>query len=93
MSNPKLATKVRKLLEARLARRLETDASEASAFYFRIGSIVHLLFLLEGDSEGMPGIGATMSARNQLLGSDVVWAEVKNEKSEEAEEKKKEAVN
>ena len=92
MSNPKLATKVRKLLEARLARRLETDASEVSGFHFRIGSIVHLLFLLDGDSEGMPGIGASMSALNQLLGANVVWVEAENAKSEE-DEAEKETVN
>ncbi|MGB2635939.1 MAG: hypothetical protein WAM58_18565 [Candidatus Acidiferrum sp.] len=50
----------------------------------KIGSMAHMLFLLIGDSEVMPGFNTAMSALVQLVGRELLWEEPKAEEETEA---------
>ncbi len=68
----KAAENIRKLLLGRIARLLGCEPSDLSAM--RIGTMVHFLFLLIGDSEVMPGFNTAVTALRDLLGHELLWA-------------------
>jgi hypothetical protein len=41
----------------------------------KIGTLVHVSFLLWGDGEGLGGFHSTMIGVLQILGHEIVWAE------------------
>ncbi len=65
---------------ARIARLVGCDVQELP--FLKPGSCAHLLFLLIGDSEVMPGFNTALSALVQLLGRDLLWEEPKAEEAE-----------
>jgi hypothetical protein len=78
------AEKIRALLEGRIARLLGCEPSDLSSM--KIGSMVHFLFLLVGDSEMLSGFNSAMSALLQLLGRDLLWEEPKPEEADTPKE-------
>jgi len=78
----KLASeKIRARLERRLATFLGCEASELPRM--KIGTLIHTLFLLWGDSEELGGFHTSMGAVLQILSNEIVWDV--EPKSEEAE--------
>ncbi len=81
--NKKLAAeKIRAHLEGRIARLLGCEPTDLPRM--KIGSMAHMLFLLIGDSEVMPGFNTAMSALVQLVGRELLWEEPKAEEETEA---------
>ncbi len=71
MNRELAAQKIRACLESRIARLLECQPSDLS--HLRIGTLVHTIFLLRGDSEELGGFNTSMKALLDLLGYEVVW--------------------
>ena len=73
--NKKLAEisvqKIRALLEKRIAEILGCQPSDLP--YMKLGVLVHLSFLLKGNSHEIGGFGATMEGVLKLAGYDLVW--------------------
>jgi hypothetical protein len=80
MNKELAAQKIRALLEARLGRLLDCKPEELPRM--KIGSMAHLLFLLMGDSEVMPGFNTALSVLVLLLGPELLWEEPKSEDRE-----------
>jgi hypothetical protein len=78
------ARRIRKRLEQRLANFLGCESHDLAPL--KLGTLIHALFLFEGDTEVLPGFNTAMGAILQLLGKDIVWMDV-SEKTEESEEK------
>jgi hypothetical protein len=76
------ALKIRAGLERRLAVFLGCDAGDLPGM--KIGTLVHVAFLLWGDGEALGGFHSTMIGILQLLGHEVVWAEPKVDVDETA---------
>jgi hypothetical protein len=83
------ATKIRTLLERRIAEILECQPPELP--YMKLGVLVHFAFLLKGNSHELGGFGASMDAVLKTLGNDIVWDI--EPKREEAEAPKPEVIN
>lgn len=81
--NKKLAAeKIRGHLERRLAQLLGCTPEQLPRL--KLGTCVHLLFALRGDSQDLGGFETTISGLLQLLGPEIVWDMKANE--EEIEE-------
>ena len=76
------AGRIRKRLEQRLATFLGCETLDLAPL--KLGSLIHTLFLLEGDTEVLPGFNTAMGAVLQLLGRELVW-ENTEPKAEETE--------
>ena len=77
-----MAGKLREHLERRVAQELECKPSDLPRM--KIGTLVHLLFLLRGSSEELGGFHTSMSAVLQLLGHEIVWDIEPKEESDES---------
>jgi len=75
------AQKIRARLERRLATFLGCEAGDLPRL--KLGTLVHTLFLLWGDSEELGGFHTSMSSILQILSHEIVWdLEPKEEKKE-----------
>jgi len=75
------AEKIRARLEKRLATFLGCELQELPRM--KLGTLVHTLFLLLGDSEELGGFYTSMDGVLQLVGREMVWdIEPKTEEAE-----------
>jgi len=75
------AEKIRARLERRLATFLGCEPRELPRM--KLGTLVHTLFLLWGDSEELGGFHTSMSGVMQILSHEIVWdVEPKAEETE-----------
>ena len=75
------AEKIRARLEKRLATFLGCELRELPRM--KLGTLVHTLFLLLGDSEELGGFHTSMDGVLQLVGREMVWdIELKAEEAE-----------
>jgi len=65
------AEKIRVRLEKRLATFLGCELQELPRM--KLGTLVHTLFLLWGDSEELGGFHMSMDGVLQLVGREIVW--------------------
>jgi hypothetical protein len=65
------AGKIRARLEKRLASFLGCDPHEIPRM--KLGTLVHTLFLLLGDSEELGGFHTSMDGVLKLVGNEIVW--------------------
>jgi len=75
------AEKIRARLERRLATFLGCEVGDLPRM--KLGTLVHTLFLLWGDSEELGGFHTSMSGVMQILSHEIVWDV--EPKAEEAE--------
>ncbi len=86
------AEKIRARLETRLANFLGCEVGDLPRM--KLGTLVHTLFLLLGDSEELGGFHTSMDGVLQLVGREIVWdIEPKTEEAEEEAETPKVVVN
>jgi hypothetical protein len=75
------AEKIRARLEKRLATFLACEVGDLPRM--KIGTLVHTLFLLLGDSEELGGFHTSMDGVLKLVGNEIVWdIEPKTEEAE-----------
>ena len=75
------AEKIRARLEKRLANFLGCEVGDLPRL--KLGTLVHTLFLLLGDSEELGGFYTSMDGLLQLVGREIVWdVEPKTEEAE-----------
>lgn len=65
------AEKIRARLEKRLATFLGCELRELPRM--KLGTLVHTLFLLWGDSEELGGFHTSMAGMVQVLSHEIVW--------------------
>jgi hypothetical protein len=65
------AVKIRARLEKRLAAFLGCEVGDLPRT--KLGTLVHTLFLLLGDSEELGGFHTSMDGMLQLVGREIVW--------------------
>ncbi len=80
MDKKAAAEKIRARLESRLARFLGCDAKELPAL--RLGDLVHLMFLLWGDTEELGGFNTSASGVAEIVSREVMWEMPKKEETE-----------
>jgi hypothetical protein len=81
MNRELAAQKIRARLERRIATFLGCEVGDLPRM--KIGTLVHMLFLLFGDTEDLGGFSTSMSGVLQILSNEVVWdAEPKMEEAE-----------
>jgi hypothetical protein len=81
MNKELAAQKIRARLERRIANFLGCEVGDLPRM--KIGTLVHMLFLLFGDTEDLGGFSTTMSGVLQILGYELVWdIETKVEEAE-----------
>lgn len=80
MDKEKAAEKLKELLEGRIARLLGCEPEDLPKM--RLGSMVHFLFLAQGDAQTMPGFGGSFRVLLDILGNEAVWAEPQTEETE-----------
>jgi hypothetical protein len=66
-----IADAIRRHLERRVACLLNVKPEELPRL--KLGTLVHFMFLLKGDSEELGGFNTTMSAVLQLVGHELTW--------------------
>ncbi len=76
------AEKIRARLEKRLATFLGCEPHEVPRM--KLGTLVHTLFLVWGDSEELGGFHTSMSGMMQILSHEIVW-DIETPKTGEAE--------
>jgi hypothetical protein len=75
------ADKIRARLERRLATFLGCEVGDLPRM--KIGTLVHMLFLIWGDSEELGGFYTSMDGVLKILGNEIVWdVEPKTEEAE-----------
>ena len=75
------AERIRARLEKRLANFLGCEVGDLPRL--KLGTLVHTLFLVLGDSEELGGFHTSMDAVLQLVGREIVWdVELKVEETE-----------
>ena len=82
-----MAEKVRARLEKRLATFLGCEPHELPRM--KLGTLVHTLFLLWGDSEELGGFHTSMAGMIQILNHEIVW----DIEPKETEETPREVIN
>jgi len=82
-----VAEKVRARLEKRLATFLGCEPHELPRM--KLGTLVHTLFLLWGDSEELGGFHTSMAGMIQILNHEIVW----DIEPKETEETPREVIN
>ena len=65
------AEKIRARLEKRLATFLGCEVGDLPRM--KLGTLVHTLFLLLGDSEELGGFHTSMDGVLKLVGNEIVW--------------------
>jgi hypothetical protein len=71
MNKELAAQKIRARLEKRLANFLQCEVGDLPRM--KIGTLVHTLFLLLGDSEELGGFHMSMDGVLKLVGNEIVW--------------------
>jgi hypothetical protein len=71
MNKELAAQKIRARLERRVATFLGCEVGDLPRM--KIGTLVHTLFLLYGDTEEVGGFNTSMSGVLQILGYELVW--------------------
>ena len=71
MDNKLAAEKIRARLEKRLATFLGCEKRDLPRM--KIGTLIHTIFLLLGDTEELGGFYTSMSGVLQIVGHEVVW--------------------
>ena len=74
------AEKIRARLEKRLATFLGCELGQLPRM--KLGTLVHTLFLLWGDSEELGGFHTSMAGMLQILNHEIVW-EIEPKETEE----------
>jgi hypothetical protein len=75
------AEKIRARLERRLATFITCEVGDLPRL--KIGTLVHTLFLLLGDSEELGGFNTSMGGLMQILSHEILWdIEPKTEEAE-----------
>ena len=74
------AEKIRARLEKRLATFLGCEVGDLPRL--KIGTLIHTLFLLLGDTEELGGFHTTMAGVLQILGHEIVW-DIETKETEE----------
>jgi len=80
------AEKIRARLEKRLAKFLACEAGDLPRM--KLGTLVHTLFLLWGDSEELGGFHTSMGGLMQILSHEILW-----DIEPKAEETPREVIN
>jgi hypothetical protein len=76
------AERIRARLEKRLATFFACEVRDLPRM--KIGTLIHTLFLLLGDTEELGGFYTSMSGVLQIVGHEIVWdIEAKNEDEKE----------
>ena len=84
MNKELVARKLRECLENRIAGILDCQPSDLSQL--KLGTLVHLLFMLRGNSEDVGGFSTTIRAVLDLVGNEIVWKVPEDDQpAEEAE--------
>lgn len=82
MDNKLAAEKIRARLEKRLATFLACEVRDLPRM--KIGTLIHTLFLLLGDTEELGGFYMSMSGVLQIVSQEIVWdIDTKNEDEKE----------
>ena len=82
MDNKLAAEKIRARLEKRLATVLACEVRDLPRM--KIGTLIHTLFLLLGDTEELGGFYMSMSGVLQIVSQEIVWdIDTKNEDEKE----------
>ena len=76
------AEKIRARLEKRLATFLACEVGDLPRM--KIGTLVHMHFLLLGDTQEIGGFSTTMGGVLQILSNEIVW-DIETPKTEEVE--------
>jgi len=71
MNKELAAQKIRARLERRVATFLGCEGGDLPRM--KIGTLVHTLFLLYGDTEEVGGFNTSMSGVLQILSTEIVW--------------------
>lgn len=91
MDKGRAADNIRRHLERRIAFLLNVKPEELPKL--KLGTLVHLLFALCGDSEEIGGFRTTIQGVLQLVGQEIVWADPSEPVDEEAKTEEKVVVN
>ena len=91
MDKGRAADNIRRHLERRIAFLLNVKPEELPKL--KLGTLVHLLFALCGDSEEIGGFRTTIQGVLQLVGHEIVWADPSEPVDEEAKPEEKVVVN
>ena len=82
MDNKLAAEKIRARLEKRLATFLACEVRDLPRM--KIGTLIHTLFLLLGDTKELGGFYMSMSGVLQIVSQEIVWdIDTKNEDEKE----------
>jgi len=82
VDNKLAAEKIRARLEKRLATFLACEVRDLPRM--KIGTLIHTLFLLLGDTEELGGFYMSMSGVLQIVSQEIVWdIDTKNEDEKE----------
>ena len=81
MDKKLVAEKIRARLEKRIADILECKSSELPRM--KLGTCLHFLFLLKGESEELGGFHTSMAALLHLVGQDLTW-DIEEEENKES---------
>jgi hypothetical protein len=71
MNKELAAQKIRARLERRIATFLGCEVGDLPRM--KLGTLLHLLFMLFGDTEDLGGFSTSMSGMLQILSNEVVW--------------------
>jgi hypothetical protein len=82
MDKRAVAGRIRKRLEQRLSNFLKCEPQDLARL--KLGTLIHTLFLFEGDTEVLPGFNTAMGAVLSLVGNELVWEEPRAEEQPEA---------
>ena len=91
MDEGRAADNIHRHLERRIAFLLNVKPEELPKL--KLGTLVHLLFALCGDSEEIGGFRTTIQGVLQLVGQQIVWADPSEPVDEEAKPEEKVVVN
>jgi hypothetical protein len=86
----RVADNIRRHLERRIALLLDCKPEDLKQQ--RLGTLIHLLFMLAGDSEEIGGFRTSIRAVLELIGHQIVWADP-SEPAEETKTVKVEVIN
>lgn len=85
MDKIRVAADIRQRLERRLASLLDVNPEDLARM--KLGTMVHLIFLLVGTEETIGGFNTTMRGILDLIGHELVWQEPEDAKVEQPEQK------
>jgi hypothetical protein len=90
----RVADNIRRHLERRIAFLLDCKSEELRQQ--KLGTLIHLLFMLAGDGETVGGFSTSIHGVLDLVGQEIVWAqpvEAADSKEEEKPAEKVEVIN